>query len=289
SGTNAVHGTAYAYGRNSAWDARNFFETPGTPKVPVELEQFGGSLGGAIRKDQLFYFLNFEQQRYSVGNAVQHKVPITAPGVGSATQNLIATCNAVRATGPVAGLSAQLAGLSTDCVPLANFPGLLPGFPKRRSHTKPCELHLQRQYVSHVHGSNERGVLRATGIRISGRFLIPVRIGLAQDCGTRRRLPSYRHGLPPSRKPCHQIRGRNSCESEHQQRYVKHEGSRPIPELAKLLQRQYESGADRRRRFLAALAKRRLRTFRSGRLASHSEAYGKPGIALRDQYRGDGS
>jgi len=126
SGTNAVHGTAYAYGRNSAWDARNFFETPGTPKVPVELEQFGGSLGGAIRKDQLFYFLNFEQQRYSVGNAVQHKVPITAPGVGSATQNLIAACNAVRATGPVAGLSAQLAGLSTDCVPLANFPGLFP-------------------------------------------------------------------------------------------------------------------------------------------------------------------
>src|SRR5205823_14527153 len=35
-------------------------------------------------------------------------------------------CNAVRATGPVAGLSAQLAGLSTDCVPLANFPGLFP-------------------------------------------------------------------------------------------------------------------------------------------------------------------
>ncbi len=126
SGTNAMHGTAYAYGRNSAWDARNFFETPGTPKVPVELEQFGGSLGGAIRKDQLFYFLNFEQQRYSVGNAVQHKVPITAAGVGSATQNLISSCNAAKAAGPIAPLSAQLAGLGTDCTPLANFPGLFP-------------------------------------------------------------------------------------------------------------------------------------------------------------------
>jgi hypothetical protein len=126
SGTNAMHGTAYAYGRNSAWDARNFFETAGTPKVPVELEQFGGSLGGPIKKDKLFYFLNFEQQRYSVGNAVQHRVPITATGVGSATQNLISACNAVRATGPVAPLSAQLAGLSTSCAPLSNFPGLFP-------------------------------------------------------------------------------------------------------------------------------------------------------------------
>jgi len=126
SGTNAMHGTAYAYGRNSAWDARNFFETPGTPQTPVELEQFGGSLGGPIKTDKLFYFLNFEQQRYSVGNAVQHKVPITAAGAGSATQNLISACNAVRATGPVTPLSAQLAGLSTDCNPLSNFPGLFP-------------------------------------------------------------------------------------------------------------------------------------------------------------------
>src|SRR3989442_467504 len=126
SGTNPMHGTAYAYGRNSAWDARNFFEQPGTPKVPVELEQFGGSLGGPLKQDKLFYFLNFEQQRYSVGNAVQHKVSITAAGVGSATQNLISACNAVKASGPVATLSAQLAGLSTDCTPLANFPGLFP-------------------------------------------------------------------------------------------------------------------------------------------------------------------
>src|SRR5205807_2108819 len=126
SGTNTMHGTAYAYGRNSAWDARNFFEQPGTPQTPVELEQFGGSLGGAIKQDKLFYFLNFEQQRYSVGNAVQHKVPITAAGIGSATQNLISACNAVKAAGLIAPLSTQLAGLGADCTPLANFPGLFP-------------------------------------------------------------------------------------------------------------------------------------------------------------------
>src|SRR5262249_52504417 len=112
SGSNALHGTGYAYGRNGSWDARNFFEGPGAPEAPVQLEQFGGSLGGPIRRDKLFYFINFEDQRYSVGNPVQHKVPITAAGVGSATQNLIAACNAVKASGPVTALSAQLAGLS---------------------------------------------------------------------------------------------------------------------------------------------------------------------------------
>jgi hypothetical protein len=126
SGSNALHGTGYAYGRNGSWDARNFFEAPGTPETPLQLQQFGGSVGGPIKKDKLFYFLNFEEQRYSVGNAVQHKVPITAQGVGSVTQNLIAACNAVKASGTVTALSAQLAGLSTNCDPLPNFPGLFP-------------------------------------------------------------------------------------------------------------------------------------------------------------------
>jgi hypothetical protein len=131
SGSNTMHGTAYAYGRDGSWDAHNFFEAPGSPEAAVQLEQFGGSLGGAIIRDKLFYFGNFEEQRYSVGNAVLHKVPITAAGVGDsqATQNLIGACNAVKASGSVAPLSAQLAGLSTACTPLSNFPGLFPANP----------------------------------------------------------------------------------------------------------------------------------------------------------------
>ena len=78
SGSNTMHGSAYFYGRRGSWDARNFFETPDSPRAPLSLKQFGGGLGGPIKKDKLFYFLNFEQQRYDVGNPVQHKVPITA-------------------------------------------------------------------------------------------------------------------------------------------------------------------------------------------------------------------
>jgi hypothetical protein len=126
SGSNQIHGTAYAYGRTDSWDARDYFSNS---VPPLSLQQFGGSVGGAIKKNSLFYFANFEEQRYSVGNPVTHKVPITAAGVGSATQNLIGACNAVRTAGQLTALSAQLAGLSMDCTPLANYPGLFPANP----------------------------------------------------------------------------------------------------------------------------------------------------------------
>jgi len=61
-----------------------------------------------------------------VVNPVQHKVPVTAAGIGSASQNLIGACNAVRTAGALTALSAQLAGLSTSCTPLSSYPGLFP-------------------------------------------------------------------------------------------------------------------------------------------------------------------
>ena len=83
SGTNQIHGTAYAFGRSDSFDARNFFNhfnTDGTlqSKTPVELEQFGGTAGGHIIKDKLFYFGGFEAQRYTVGNSLIGQAPTTA-------------------------------------------------------------------------------------------------------------------------------------------------------------------------------------------------------------------
>jgi len=79
SGTNKVHGTAYAFGRDSAWDARNFFNNVGTPKQPVELEQYGATVGGPIKKDKLFFFLGYEAESYSVGNNFPALVPEDLP------------------------------------------------------------------------------------------------------------------------------------------------------------------------------------------------------------------
>src|SRR5580692_8295825 len=57
SGTNSIHGTAYAFGRDSAWDARNYFNAAPAPQRAVALEQYGATVGGPIKKDKLFYFL----------------------------------------------------------------------------------------------------------------------------------------------------------------------------------------------------------------------------------------
>ncbi len=137
SGTNAIHGSAFAYGRDQAFDARDYFAAPApAPKPPLALEQFGGSLGGPIKKDKLFFFADYEDQRYLVGSPSEHTAPIT--GGANATvyettpaliPGLIGACEkALAGTGVaapgVAALSAQMAGLSTSCVPLPNYPGL---------------------------------------------------------------------------------------------------------------------------------------------------------------------
>jgi hypothetical protein len=57
SGTNLLHGSAYYFHRNSALDARNFFDKD---IPPFRRHQYGGSVGGPIRKDKTFFFTNYE-------------------------------------------------------------------------------------------------------------------------------------------------------------------------------------------------------------------------------------
>ena len=78
SGTNDIHGSAYGFGRSDSFGARNYFNPAGDPKTPVELEQYGGSAGGHIIKDRLFYFGAYEGQMYTVGNSLPGHVPTTA-------------------------------------------------------------------------------------------------------------------------------------------------------------------------------------------------------------------
>jgi hypothetical protein len=75
SGTNNLHGTAFAFGRDSAWDARNFFNPSPQEQKPLALEQFGATVGAPIKKDKLFFFLGYEGERYTVGNSFGATVP----------------------------------------------------------------------------------------------------------------------------------------------------------------------------------------------------------------------
>ena len=60
SGTNFLHGTGFYFVRNSVLDARNFFDHA---LPPFRRHQFGGSVGGPIKKDKLFFFSNYEGLR----------------------------------------------------------------------------------------------------------------------------------------------------------------------------------------------------------------------------------
>jgi outer membrane receptor protein involved in Fe transport len=63
SGTNVLHGSLYEFFRNSALDARNYFNVKGQPQNAFHNNQFGGSLGGPIIKDNTFFFFSYEGQR----------------------------------------------------------------------------------------------------------------------------------------------------------------------------------------------------------------------------------
>ena len=69
SGTNQIHGTGFAFGRDGVMDARNFFNTVPNAKLARTLEQYGGSVGGPIVKDKAFFFGAYEGQIYDVGNS----------------------------------------------------------------------------------------------------------------------------------------------------------------------------------------------------------------------------
>jgi len=82
SGTDQLHGTAYYFNRNSAYDARNYFNPSPEPFSALNLHQFGASVGGPIIKGKLFYFANYEGVRSKVGNPLTVNTPVTTSLIG---------------------------------------------------------------------------------------------------------------------------------------------------------------------------------------------------------------
>jgi len=73
SGTGNFHGSAYEFLRNSALDARNFFDGPKIPSF--KRNQFGGSIGGPIIRERTFFFFDYEGIRQSKGITAVTTVP----------------------------------------------------------------------------------------------------------------------------------------------------------------------------------------------------------------------
>jgi hypothetical protein len=155
SGTNSLHGAAYAFGRDAqAFDAGNPFPAAGDTKpsvAPATVEQFGVVGGGRIIKDKLFWFMGYEGLRTTLTNPFVDTIPVDVSlanvlgngPAGDTTNSMIDACNGLASNGEgynpvgtpggVTALSAQLAGITinpnTGCKVTAGSPAFENLFP----------------------------------------------------------------------------------------------------------------------------------------------------------------
>jgi hypothetical protein len=84
SGTNQIHGSLYEFLRNGDLDATNFFSV-GQKKPPFHQHQFGGTVGGPVIKNKLFFFGSVEATRIDAGTTSISEVPTAAQRSGNFT------------------------------------------------------------------------------------------------------------------------------------------------------------------------------------------------------------
>ncbi len=88
SGTNDFHGSVFEFHRNAALDARNFFAPASEPKPKYIRNQFGGALGGPIKRDSTFFFADYEGTRSREGITRITNVPTALERAGNFSQSL---------------------------------------------------------------------------------------------------------------------------------------------------------------------------------------------------------
>jgi hypothetical protein len=75
SGSNALHGTGFEFFRHEALNGRNVFASSNATKPEFRRNQFGGVLGGPVRRDRTFFFVDYQGQRQGIGRTVISTVP----------------------------------------------------------------------------------------------------------------------------------------------------------------------------------------------------------------------
>jgi len=78
SGANNFHGSLFEFLRNSAFDAKNFFDDPTSPIAPFKQNQFGGTLGGPVIRNKTFFFVDYQGTRIRQSQTLISTVPTMA-------------------------------------------------------------------------------------------------------------------------------------------------------------------------------------------------------------------
>ena len=85
-GSNAVRGTAFEFFRHEALNARNFFAATSATRPEFRRNQFGGVVGGPVRRDRTFFFTDYQGQRQTIGRTVISTVPTVLQRQGVFTE-----------------------------------------------------------------------------------------------------------------------------------------------------------------------------------------------------------
>ncbi|MFN0122691.1 MAG: TonB-dependent receptor domain-containing protein, partial [Blastocatellia bacterium] len=97
SGTNSFHGSLFEFVRNDKFDANGNYNFTGgaqLPKAKYRQNQFGGSIGGPIRKDKTFFFGDIEALKIRQGIAITAVIPTAKQRIGDFSENCTAGFNA---------------------------------------------------------------------------------------------------------------------------------------------------------------------------------------------------
>lgn len=95
SGTNEIHGSVFEFLRNSAFDARNFFDRGDSPPA-FKRNQFGFTVGGPVKKDKIFYFGGYEGLRQRLGQTLIARVPTAAAREGRLPTGTVQVADSIK-------------------------------------------------------------------------------------------------------------------------------------------------------------------------------------------------
>jgi outer membrane receptor protein involved in Fe transport len=115
SGTNKFHGSLFEFNQNDAYDARNYFNNTGAI-APLRWNEFGGSVGGPIVKDKLFFFFMYQRNPNTSSGVYTTTVPTQGQ---NGTTNMTQGCFPTAITNPATGTPFEGNCISSAMDPVA--------------------------------------------------------------------------------------------------------------------------------------------------------------------------
>ena len=128
SGTNQFHGSAYEFDQNTDLNARGFYNTTGTKSVE-HWNNYGGSIGGPVKKNKLFFFFAYQRNPSSTPTSGLYSYPTAAMEAGDFYGISGATGSAFGPTGQLLGTYDPVALKLQSYFPAASAPGWIAGCP----------------------------------------------------------------------------------------------------------------------------------------------------------------